>query len=61
MSVLLDRRGAGAPDEAFYTFIYSPLRDTMDSDVNAVIVLALDVTEEVRSQAADGRFDAAPP
>ena len=25
--VRIDRRGHGAPDEAFYTFIYSPLRD----------------------------------
>ncbi len=47
--VRLDRRGRGAIDETFYTFIYSPLRDA-DARVEAVVVLALDVTDEVRAK-----------
>ena len=45
----IDRSGLGVPEEAFYTFIYSPLREG-DAPIDAVIVLALDVTEEVRSK-----------
>src|SRR4051812_44616053 len=44
--VRIDRHGRGTTDDAFYTFIYSPLRDAAEQ-VDAVIVLALDVTDEV--------------
>jgi PAS domain S-box-containing protein len=44
--VTLDRQGVGATEEAFYTFIYSPFRDAT-SRVDAAIVFALDVTDEV--------------
>jgi PAS domain S-box-containing protein len=47
--IRVDRHGRGTLDEAFYTFVYSPLRDTPDR-VDAVIVLALDVTEEVSAK-----------
>ena len=47
--VRIDRHGRGTPDEAFYTFIYSPLRDAAQH-VDAVIVLALDVTDEVQAR-----------
>jgi PAS domain S-box-containing protein len=47
--VRLDREGQGVPEETYYTFIYSPLRDA-DGHVDAVIVLALDVTEEVSAK-----------
>ena len=46
--VTLDRRGRGLLEEAFYTFIYSPFRDG-PSGHDAAMVLALDVTEEVKS------------
>jgi PAS domain S-box-containing protein len=39
-------RGRGVTAARFFTFIYSPLRDPA-GEVNAVIVLALDVTDEV--------------
>jgi len=44
----IDRQGQGTAEDAYFTFIYSPLRDP-DADVDAVIVLALDVTDEVRA------------
>ena len=47
-------RGRGTLDEAFYTFVYSPLRDAAQH-VEAVIVLALDVTDEVRANDASRR------
>ena len=47
--IILDRHGRGAPAESFYTFIYSPLRDST-ARPDAVIVLALDVTEEVSAR-----------
>ncbi|MEO7272664.1 MAG: PAS domain-containing protein [Vicinamibacterales bacterium] len=47
--LLIDRQGRGAVDEAYYTFVYSPLRDSTSS-VDAVIVLALDVTDEVAAR-----------
>ncbi|WP_162472825.1 hybrid sensor histidine kinase/response regulator [Luteitalea pratensis] len=49
MPVRLDRHVRGTPDEAFYKFIYSPLRDAAQH-VDAVIVLALDVTDEVQAK-----------
>jgi PAS domain S-box-containing protein len=45
-SARIDRQGGGVLEDAFYTFIYSPLRDAAGG-VDAVIVLALDVTDEV--------------
>ncbi len=45
----IDRQGRGTLEETFYTFIYSPLRDAFQH-VDAVIVLALDVTDEVRAK-----------
>ena len=50
LPVRLDRRGEGELDDAFYTFIYSPFRDSAGPRVDAVIVLALDVTDEVRAK-----------
>ena len=47
--IRIDRHGRGAPDDAFYTFIYSPLRDA-SAHVDAVIVLALDVTDDVSAK-----------
>ncbi len=44
--IRVDRQDRGVADEAFYTFIYSPLRDA-EARVEAVVVLALDVTDEV--------------
>jgi PAS domain S-box-containing protein len=44
--IKIDRQGRGRVDDAFYTFIYSPLRNAAGI-VDAVIVLALDVTDEV--------------
>ncbi len=44
--VRIDRHGQGIVDDAFYTFIYSPLRDAA-ARVEAVVVLAQDVTDEV--------------
>ena len=49
MPVRLDRRGIGVAEETFYTFIYSPFRDA-SARPDAVIVLALDVTDEVRAK-----------
>ena len=49
LPVRIDRHGRGTLDETFYTFIYSPLRDAA-ARVEAVIVLALDVTDEVRAK-----------
>ncbi len=49
VSIRLDRQGRGASDEAVYTFIYSPLRDAAGL-VDAVVVLALDVTDEVQAK-----------
>jgi signal transduction histidine kinase/FixJ family two-component response regulator len=42
----MDRRGLGVLDDAYYTFIYSPVRDA-SGRVEAVIALALDVSDEV--------------
>ncbi|MEO5895852.1 MAG: PAS domain-containing protein [Vicinamibacterales bacterium] len=52
--IRVDRQGHGVTDDAFYTFVYSPLRDA-EARVEAVIVLALDVTDEVlaRQQAEE--------
>ncbi|MEO8359606.1 MAG: ATP-binding protein [Vicinamibacteria bacterium] len=47
--VLLDRGGTGVPENTFYTFVYSPLREAA-SPVDAAIVLALDVTTEVAAK-----------
>ena len=44
--VRLDRQGGGVTEQASYTFIYSPFRDGT-SAIDAAIVLALDVTDEV--------------
>ncbi|MEO8005373.1 MAG: PAS domain-containing protein [Betaproteobacteria bacterium] len=44
--ILLDPKASGAPEEHFYTFIYSPLRATSDA-VDAVVTLAFDVTDQV--------------
>ena len=49
LPIRIDRQGRGTLDETFYTFIYSPLRDAA-ARVEAVIVLALDVTDEVRAK-----------
>ena len=46
MPVRIDRRGDGEIEDRFYTFIYSPLREAT-GDVNAVIAMVHDVTEEV--------------
>ncbi len=46
LPITIDRRGQGTLDETYYTFIYSPLKDA-GGVVDAVIVLALDVTDEV--------------
>ncbi|MEP7117171.1 MAG: ATP-binding protein [Acidobacteriota bacterium] len=42
----INRRGYGTAEDRYFTFIYSPIRDAM-ARVDAVIVLALDVTDEV--------------
>ena len=47
--IRIDRHGRGALEEVFYTFVYSPLRDT-SARVDAIIVLALDVTDEVSAK-----------
>ncbi len=49
LPVRLDRRNSGTPEDAFYTLIYSPLREAPDR-IDAVIVLALDVTSEVQAK-----------
>ncbi|MEP6916675.1 MAG: ATP-binding protein [Acidobacteriota bacterium] len=45
----IDRHGRGLPEDAFYSFIYSPFRDSSDR-VDAVIVLARDVSDEVEAK-----------
>jgi PAS domain S-box-containing protein len=44
--IRIDRQGHGSAEDTFFTFVYSPLRDA-DARVEAVVVLALDVTDEV--------------
>jgi len=46
MRVRIDRRGNGQIEDRFHTFIHSPLREAT-GDVNAVIVMVQDVTDEV--------------
>ena len=46
LPIRIDRQGHGSAENTFFTFVYSPLRDA-DARVEAVIVLALDVTDEV--------------
>ncbi|QSQ27098.1 PAS domain-containing protein [Pyxidicoccus parkwayensis] len=48
-SVLLDRRGTGELDEAFFNLSYQPTRDARGG-VDGLIIFAVDVTEHVRAR-----------
>jgi signal transduction histidine kinase/DNA-binding response OmpR family regulator len=45
----IDRRGDGKIDTVFFNFVYSPLRG-LDGDIEGVLVLAFDVTDEVNAR-----------
>lgn len=45
--VRLSRR-KGEPEEAYFNFVYQPTRDA-DGEVNGILVLAIEVTEQVRA------------
>jgi PAS domain S-box-containing protein len=45
----LDRRGDGTCEAVYFNFVYSPLRG-LDGDVEGVLVVAFDVTDEVTAR-----------
>ena len=45
----LDRRGDGTIDTVYFNFVYAPLRG-LDDEIEGILVLAFDVTDEVTSR-----------
>jgi PAS domain S-box-containing protein len=45
----IDRRGDGALEEAFFTFVYQPMRD-LSGRTEGLVLFGFDVTEQVRSR-----------
>ena len=45
----LDRRGDGTPETVYFNFVYAPLRG-LDGQIEGVLVLAFDVTDEVTAR-----------
>ncbi|HJT56857.1 MAG TPA: ATP-binding protein, partial [Ktedonobacteraceae bacterium] len=49
LKVALDRRGDGVPEDAYFTFVYAPLRNTR-REVESIMVFAYEVTEQMAAR-----------
>ncbi len=47
--VRYDRKGNGTPDDVYFNFVYSPMRN-VDGAIEGILVMAFDVTEEVMAR-----------
>jgi len=46
----LDRRDDGSPETVYLNFVYAPLRGVDDDEIEGVLVIAFDVTDEVTAR-----------